>query len=103
MQIMSRTHRRVTLDYTYARIEAFNEAKGGGVSVRKDARGYSLVREDSGRPVARLRPNDRGDRYDVLCWSHREKWEPIGDSGGVSLPLDEALEFIADDPYGCFW
>ena len=46
---------------------------------------------------------DGYDLYNVLWWSHREKWEPIGDFGGVCLPLDDALEYIAEDPMGCFW
>ena len=41
-------------DKMLARIEAFNEASGGGVLVRKAANGYSLFREDTGEPVAGL-------------------------------------------------
>jgi hypothetical protein len=93
----------MTLDLTQGRIEAFNTAHGGGVVVRKDAHGYSLFREDSGAPVARLRPTRSGDRMEVLWWSHRDRWEPIGAFGGVTKPLDEALDFIAEDPMGCFW
>ncbi len=100
---MSGGKRRNTLDFTLGRIEAFNEAQGGGVSIRKDAKGYSLFRDDTGAPVARLRPVGGGDLFDVLYWSHRERWEPIGDFGGVQLPLEEALTYIADDPMGCFW
>jgi len=61
-----------------ARIEAFNEAKGGGVVIRKAARGYSLFRADTGRPVARLRPTGRGDQVEVLWWSHRDRWDQMG-------------------------
>jgi hypothetical protein len=91
------------LDITQSRIEAFNAAHGGGVIVRKDAHGYSLFREDTGVPVARLRPARSGNLMEVLWWSHRDRWESIGDFGGVSLPLEEALDYIADDPMGCFW
>ncbi len=100
---MSQSHPRVTLDLTQGRIAAFNEANGGGVGVRKDAHGYSLFVEVTGEPVARLRPVENGDAYDILCWSERERWEPIGSLGGVRMPLDEALEYIAHDPLGCFW
>jgi hypothetical protein len=71
--------------------------------VRKDARGYSLFREDSGAPVARLRPMQATGLMEVLWWSWKDRWDSIGDFGGVQLPLDEALDYIAEDPEGCFW
>ena len=85
------------------RIEAFNQAKGGGVAIRKDAKGYSLFREDTGKPVARIRPTGKGDQVEVMWWSHRDKWAQIGDFGPMLFPLDEALTYIAKDPMGCFW
>ena len=48
------------------RIEAFNKAEGGGVAVRKAAKGYSLFRLDTGAPIARLRPTRKGDKGEVL-------------------------------------
>jgi hypothetical protein len=100
---MANQQRRMTLDITQGRIEAFNNAHGGGVLVRKDAHGYSLFREDTGAPVARLRPAKKSDLMEVLWWSWRDRWDSIGDFGGVHLPLDEALDYIAEDPEGCFW
>jgi hypothetical protein len=85
------------------RIEAFNEEKGGGVIIRKAVKGYSLFREDNGRPIARLRPNGKGDQVEVMWWSHRDQWDQIGDFGPMVMPLDKALEFVAKDPMGCFW
>ena len=38
--------RAITLDFVQFRIEAFNREQGGGVSVRKDRNGYTLVREN---------------------------------------------------------
>ena len=74
----------------------------GGVSVRKDARGYTLMREDDGIPVARLRPKGQG-LFEVLYWNpYHERWRAVGSFGTV-LALDQALEFIADDPLDCFW
>jgi hypothetical protein len=84
-------------------IKAFNEAHGGGVIIRRAAEGYSLFVESDGTPIARLRPTGDGSEVEVLWWSHRDKWESIGDFGGVFLPLDEALDFVAEDPYGCLW
>jgi len=100
---MPGSQRRKTLDLTLGRIEAFNAAQGGGVVVRKIAHGYSLFREDNGAPIARLRPEKSGDLMEVLWWSYRERWESIGDFGGVRMPLEKALDYIARDPEGCFW
>ncbi len=92
----------IILDFIQSRIELFNEQHGGGVSVRKDARGYTLIREDDGIPVARLRPKGEG-LFELLYWSpFHERWRPVGSFGTV-LALDESLEFIADDPLDCFW
>jgi len=91
------------MDPLLARIESFNQAHGGGIVIHHIRGGYSLFQEENGSQVARLRPTGKGDDVEILWWSHREKWEPIGDFGGVILPLDEALEYVAEDPLGCFW
>jgi len=91
------------IDLLLPRIEAFIAEKGGGVVVRKVGGGYSLFREACGRPVARFRPTGSGDAVEVKWWSHRERWDDIGDFGPMVLPLDRALAYLADDPVGCFW
>ncbi len=74
----------------------------GDVSLRSDRRGISIFGPD-GRPVARLR-NLGSDGWEVLWWSHRAKWESIGDFGGVVCDdVDEALTYVLDDPMGAFW
>jgi hypothetical protein len=94
----------VVLDFVQSRIEAFNGEHGGGVSVRKDVHGYTLIRDDTGEPIARLRPRAEGDRFEVLYWSRfRDRWRPVGPFGGMVLSLADALEFIANDPMDCFW
>ena len=85
------------------RIVAFNVTKGGGVMIEKRSNGYSLFREDNGRPVARLRPSSKDDLVEILWWSHRGKWERIGDMGPMIMPLEAALEYIVKDPVGVFW
>lgn len=85
------------------RIEDFNLKAGGGVSIHRSNGGYNLYTEVDGSPIARLRPTGVGDEVEVLWRSHRDKWEPIGEFGTICLPLDEALEYIAEDPMGCFW
>jgi hypothetical protein len=47
-------------------IEAFNQAKGGGVIIQRAAKGYSLFREDNGKPIARLRPMGQGDQVEIM-------------------------------------
>jgi hypothetical protein len=96
--------RAVVIDFVQSRIEAFNDEQGGGIAVRKDAHGYTLIQVDTGTPVARLRPREKGDRFEVLYWStFRERWCPVGPFGGMVLSLVDALEFIAKDPMDCFW
>src|SRR5262249_53905315 len=87
--------RAVILDFVQSQIEAFNQQHGGGVLIRKDARGYTLTREDDGVPVARLRPRSQG-HFEVLYWNpYHDRWRPVGEFG-TSLPLKDALEFIAE-------
>jgi hypothetical protein len=96
--------RSVILDFIQHRIEAFNRRQGGGASVRKDRNGYTLVREETGVPIARLRPRDAGGNFEVFYWSpDTERWRSAAVFGGTILSLDEALDFIASDPMDCFW
>ena len=88
------------LDPILERIETFNSSKGGGVIIERTRGGYSLFSERSGMPIARLRPTGKGDKVEVLWWS-RDRWQSVGDFGGVILPLDEALEYVASN--SIFW
>jgi hypothetical protein len=71
----------------------------GGVSVRKLRGGYSLSSACTGAPVARLKPMQQDDRFEVLWW-RRDAWGPAGPFGAV-FDLDDALGFIASEPP--FW
>ena len=79
------------------RIQAFNRARGGGVVVQKAARGYSLLSERSGALIARLRPIGDADKVEVLWWNG-ERWRASGSFGTVTMPLDEAVDYIAPEP-----
>src|SRR5262245_9413275 len=69
--------RAVILDFIQSQIEAFNQRHGGGVFVRKDSRGYTLIRDDDGVPVARLRPRSQG-QFEVLYWNiDQDRWRPV--------------------------
>jgi len=48
-----------------------------------------------------LKPTGNDDEVRLGYWSHRRKWEDVDDMGGVVMPLDEALAFIANE--GIFW
>ena len=74
---------------------------GSDVVLRSDRHGISMFGPD-GQPLARLR-NLGKDSWEVLWWSHRDKWEPIGDFGGVVCDnVDEALTYVLEDPMGIF-
>ena len=90
------------------RIEAFNQARGGGVAVRKAGHGYSLISEHTGAPIsehtgapiARLKPTGDADKVQVLWWNG-QRWAASGPFGIVTMPLDAALDYIASEPH--FW
>jgi hypothetical protein len=72
----------------------------GGVEVIRANRGYTLYSRRTGGPVARLRPTGKADNVQVLWW-RCETWATPGDFGPLTLPLDEALVFVATE--GFFW
>ena len=88
-------------DEIAVRIEAFDAANGGGVGSYKDKGAYHLYLLETEAPIARLKPTGNGDEVRLGYWSHRRRWEDIDDMGGVVMPLDDALEFIANE--GIFW
>ena len=87
-------------DALLERIQSFNRTRGGGVVVQKAARGYSLLSERSRAPIARLSPTGDGERVQVLWWNG-ERWEASGPFSMATMPLDDALDYIASEP--AFW
>lgn len=83
------------------RIERLNHSRGGGVVVDYRRGGYTLALEATGAPIARLKPVDQSDRMRVLYWSHQDRWVDAVPLGGIILSLDNALDFIANEPV--FW
>ncbi len=83
-----------------ARIEAFNQARGGGVAVHKAGHGYTLTSERTGAPLARLKPTGDADKVQVLWWNG-QRWGAPGPFGILTMPLDAALDHIASEPH--FW
>lgn len=82
-------------------VERFNESRGGGVAVERRGGGYTLLLKATGAPIARLKPTGQSDQMRILYWSHRDRWDDAAPLGGVFLPFDEALEFIAREHF--FW
>ena len=62
--------------------------------------GYSLFSARTGAPLARLRPTGEADKVRVLWWNGG-RWSASGPFGIVTMPLDEALDYIAIEP--AFW
>ncbi len=83
-----------------ARIEAFNQARGGGVGVHKAGHGYTLTSQRTGAPLARLKPTGDADKVQVLWWNG-QRWGASGPFGIAIMPLDAALDHIASEPH--FW
>ncbi len=82
------------------RIEAFNQARGGGIAVHKAGRGYTLTSERTGVPLARLKPTGNADKVQVLWWNG-QRWGASGPFGIATMTLDAALNYIASEPH--FW
>ena len=80
------------------------DRKEASVKVERHGNGYSIIHE-SGTPVARIQKEKGGksELVEVLWWSHRDKWDHIGDFGGMIMGLEEALEYVVSDPLGIFW
>lgn len=85
------------------RIEAIDNANGGGVGFYKDKGACHLYLLETEAPIARLDPTGNGDEVRLGYWSHRRKWEDVDDMGGSVMPFGEALEFIADEGIFCLW
>ena len=83
------------------RIDAFDQANGGGVGWYEDKGAYHLYLLATEAPIARLKPTGADDEVRIAYWSHRRKWEDIDDMGGCVLPLDQALGHIANN--SLFW
>jgi hypothetical protein len=83
------------------RIERFRCSRGGLFAERRN-RGYTIYSEQSDALVARLRPTNAEDSFEVLYWSHwKERWVSTGPFGRTVLPIDDALRFIAYEDI--FW
>jgi len=87
-------------DKALSRIQAVLRKRRCPAFPARVSRGYTIYHE--GGAVSRIRQHDKG--WEVLWWSHRNKWESIGDLGGVAFDtVEEATKYVLDDPMGIFW
>jgi len=85
-------------------IEHYLANAGAQCVVQRINKGYSILDGETGAPVTRFRMKDEAMRQvEVLWWSHRDKWDSIGDFGGMIMSLNEALDFVKADNMGIFW
>jgi hypothetical protein len=88
-------------DTVIQRIERFRCSRGTLCAERRN-RGYTLFSARSGALVARLRPTESDDRFEVLYWSlWKNRWASTGPFGRTVLSLDDALRFITYEDI--FW
>ncbi len=82
-------------------ILSYFRKRGFEVAVRPDRYGVSIMDLSNGRQVARLRICGE-DSVEVL-WRNGDRWDTIGDLGGLRMSVREAMAYIADDHAGTFW
>ena len=87
-------------DLFKSRIEAVFKKRGCPAVPARVNRGYTIFYQ--GAAVSRIRP--RSEFWEVLWWSHRDRWESIGDLGGMVFDtIEEAATYVLDDPMVIFW
>ena len=87
-------------DLPIAQIKAVFQKRGCPALVCRMSGGYTIIHKDM--LVSRIR--QRGNGWEVLWRSYRDKWESIGDMGGVICDtVEEATEYVLKDPMGIFW
>ena len=83
-------------------IEEYFEEYGIPVQTSFIRGGLSIYATNRKTPIARFVPCGNRGGVEVMWYSHRDKWDHIGDFGGVTMPLEEALEYVVTDAPGCF-
>lgn len=88
---------RDKVDVAMSGIKAVFEKRGCPAVPARVSRGYTIYCE--GKALSRIRQCDKW--WEVLWWSHRDKWESIGEMGGVLFgTVEEAATYVLDDPMG---
>jgi hypothetical protein len=95
-----RHNRRMRDDDIIRRIERYRFPRAPVIAEWRN-RGYTLLHAETAAPIARLRPLRGDGQMEILYWSWKQRWAPVGPFGGTAAPLDEALDIIAHEPI--FW
>ncbi len=82
-------------------IERYLEDEGWDFVCRRRNEGYNLLWAEDDEPLARFKPVGNQDEVEIFWWND-DCWRPVGEFGCV-LPLDEALDFVFEDPEGLFF
>ena len=84
-------------------ITAYFASRGILVGTRWIRGGLSIYTKARNTPIVRLVPTGKGNGVEVMWYSHCDRWDHIGDLGGMTMPLDKALEYVVNDVPGCFF
>jgi hypothetical protein len=79
-----------------SRLQRSNLIRSGIVTLAWRRGGYSLYDASTGRPLARLRLTGHADTVEIL-FPASHGWRPVGDFGGIVLPVDQAIRYVADN------
>jgi hypothetical protein len=83
-------------------VEDYFIAHGIPVLTRFIRGGLSVYLQPCKTPISRFVQNGERGCVEVMWYSHRDKWDHIGDFGGMVMPLEEALEYVVSDAPGFF-
>lgn len=92
---------KVSSSYFRRHIEGHFDELDLDIVCRKKRRAYAIYWADDEEPLARLRPTGPDDDVELYSWDDG-RWQQAGEFGRV-LPLEEALEYITDDPDDLFF
>jgi hypothetical protein len=70
-----------------------------GHNVERSGGGYLITERRTCDPVARLRPIQGTDRFELFYWSNiKGRWTTFGNLGRMKLMLQSAREIVENDP-----
>ncbi len=87
----------------FNKIKYFIQSYNYPINVKRVRKGFNIYKNATNIPVVRLIPTGISDEVEILFWSHRDKWERLGEGSKLIKPIDDALFFIDRDPMGYFW
>lgn len=82
-------------------IERYLDNSGWDVTCRKRNDAYNLIWADDQTLLAKFKPTGQGDEVEIF-WRDGDCWQGVGEFGCV-LPIQEALDFVFEDPDGLFF